>query len=95
MITDDSRFRRTPGVVLRSLQDDRGAVALHLESGQYYGVNEVGTLVWELLESEPSFADIVGGVRAGVDDPDAVSEDELRAFISEMVGRKLVEQTQD
>jgi hypothetical protein len=40
-------FTVSPAVVFRQLED--GAVLLDLESGVYFGLDEVGTRVWTLL----------------------------------------------
>lgn len=40
-------FAVSPAVVFRQLED--GAVLLDLESGVYFGLDEVGTRVWTLL----------------------------------------------
>ena len=40
-------FAVSPAVVFRQLED--GAVLLNLESGVYFGLDEVGTRVWTLL----------------------------------------------
>jgi hypothetical protein len=40
-------FTASPAVIFRELED--GAVLLDLESGVYFGLDEVGTRVWTLL----------------------------------------------
>jgi hypothetical protein len=40
-------FAASPAVVFRQLED--GAVLLDLESGVYFGLDEVGTRIWALL----------------------------------------------
>ncbi len=50
------RYARSANVVVRALRPGEGAVALHLETGAYHGLNDVGSLVWELLAT-PSTTD--------------------------------------
>ena len=61
MIDQATRIRRNPDVVFRSLEEDQGGVLLHLESGEYHGLNDLGSLIWRLIENESSFADVVVG----------------------------------
>ncbi len=44
-------IRKNPQVVYRTLAGE-GGVLLHLESGAYHGLYEVGTLIWGLLDEE-------------------------------------------
>lgn len=37
-------------------------VILHLDDGAYYGLNEVGTRVWQLLQEPRTVAELVEGV---------------------------------
>jgi hypothetical protein len=39
-------------------------VILHLEEGVYYGLNEVGTRVWELVQQPRSVSEIVDAIVA-------------------------------
>ena len=43
-----STFRISDGVVFREL--DGEAVLLNLDSGMYYGLDSVGTRIWQLVE---------------------------------------------
>lgn len=47
-----SRLLCPPKVLSRVL--DGEAVLLHLETGSYFGMNEVATRAWELMQSAPS-----------------------------------------
>jgi coenzyme PQQ synthesis protein D (PqqD) len=81
---------RAPGAVFRELSAGEGAVVLNLETGQYHGVNGVGVLIWDLLESGCTLSELVGGVRERVvDAPDGL-EDDVAAFVAAMQQRGLV-----
>ena len=47
MATLESKITIPPDVIFRDL--DGEAVILNLETGQYYGLDEVGTRLWNLL----------------------------------------------
>jgi len=55
-ITLAHRLRRSDDVLFQNL--DGEAVLLDLSSEAYFGLNDVGTRVWELLESTPLLSDV-------------------------------------
>ena len=91
MIDQATRIRRNPDVVFRSLEEEQGGVLLHLESGEYHGLNDLGSLIWRLIENESSFADVVVGVRAQTEDaPEGVDQD-VSNFLDDLNRRNLVQ----
>lgn len=77
---DHIPFQRSPDVVSRVL--DGEAVLLDLASGTYFGLNEVGTRVWELLEQPRTPAELRAALLAEFD----VSEDVLARDLEELLG---------
>ena len=63
-----------------------------MESGNYFGVNAVGSHIWEALETESSIETIIKAVTSQfeVSDGDSVQGDVL-AFLGDMVEQQLVE----
>lgn len=55
-LTLDSRLTQSSDVLFQNL--DGEAVLLDLSSETYFGLNEVGTRVWELLESTSLLSDV-------------------------------------
>jgi hypothetical protein len=76
--------RRNPDVAYRGLSAEEGGVLLHLQSGEYHGINEVGFLIWELLDGERTVAEIVEAVRAQVDDAPPHLADDVIGFFDSM-----------
>lgn len=54
VVTDQSLISSTPDHVASQLNGD--TVILHLQSGQYFGLNEVGSYVWNLIQQPTSLA---------------------------------------
>lgn len=80
------RLRPRDGVVHREM--DGGGVLLDLRSGDYFGLNGTGTLLWRLLPG--TLAEIVDEVRAQRPDaPPGVAED-VRAFFDSLADRGLI-----
>lgn len=90
MIDSSSTVRRNANVVVRELAEGEGAVLLHLDSGQYHGVNQIGQAVWELLDGERSMGDVVAELRARVEDPPDSIEADVLKFVDEVEQRDLV-----
>ena len=57
---------------------------LHLRSGEYHGVNELGLVIWELIDGERSVAEIVEAVRAQTDDAPPHLADDVVDFLDSM-----------
>lgn len=91
MIDQATRIRRNPDVVFRSLEEEQGGVLLHLESGEYHGLNDLGSLIWRLIENESSFADVVAGVRAQTEDAPEAVDQEVSNFLDDLNRRNLVQ----
>lgn len=84
----ESRIAIDPNVMHQSI--DGEAVLLHLESGIYYGLDAVGTRVWELLNTEIDFEQLLEKIQQEFDvDPEQLEED-LKSFLQELKNLKIV-----
>ena len=91
MIDPQTTVRRKPDVVFRALQEGEGGVLLHLLSGEYHGLNQLGCTIWGLMESDRTFGDLVTDVRGQIDDPPESLEQDVSTFLEGLHGRDLVE----
>jgi hypothetical protein len=66
-------------------------VILDVKTGVYSGLNEVGTVVWCLLENHVTFADIREKILADFEVTSEVCSDNLLSFLKELVDNKLIE----
>ena len=89
MSTPDPRLRRNPQVVYRELHE--GGVLLHLDSGQYHGVNEIGSVIWELVDGDRTLSGIVAEVRARVEEPPAELDADVESFVRGLRSRDLIQ----
>lgn len=85
-----SKVERNESVAFRRLAEGEGGVLLHLESGQYHGINEVGCLIWELLDGERTVDDVVVALQDGLEDAPADLVDEVIVFLGSLRERDLV-----
>ena len=84
----DDRVAPAPDVLSRTL--DGEAVLLDLASGRYFGLNEVGTRVWELLGAGKSIAEIREVLLAEFDVPPDVLERDVSELLDALRSRGLV-----
>ena len=83
-----ARFRPHNDVISRML--DGEAVVLDLNSGEYFGLNETGARIWELLEQHDTSA-----IAETLAREFTVSPDEARAavdtLLEQLLAKRLVE----
>jgi hypothetical protein len=91
VIEPSSRLVRNENVAFRRLAAGEGGVLLHLESGEYHGINEVGCLIWELLDGERTVEAVAVALQDDIEDapPDLV--DEVIVFLDSLRARGLVQ----
>jgi Coenzyme PQQ synthesis protein D (PqqD) len=89
MIEETTVLRRNPRVEYRSMEEG-GGVLLNLDTAAYHGLNEVGGLIWGLLEQPKSFDVLLPELRGELQDVPAQFEEEIRQFLSELAERDLI-----
>ena len=70
---------------------DGEEVILHQESEEYFGLNEVGTLLWDLLAEPHTVDELVAEVQAEFDVAEAESRGDVEAFLEDLEDAKLIE----
>lgn len=88
MLRRDAPIARNPSVVFRDLAE--GGVLLHLDSGQYHGVNGTGLAVWGLLDRARTLDELVAALSTEVADAPAHIEEDVGAFLEALRKRDLV-----
>jgi hypothetical protein len=66
-------------------------VILHLERGIYFGLDAVGTIVWERLQAGDTPEAICAYVRASFDEVPGSVEDDITAFLGQLLENSLIE----
>lgn len=86
----DTTLKRNPELL--AVDMDGETVMMDMETGNYFGINAVGSHIWEALESENKVGDLIETVNNAfeVQEGDAVADDIL-AFLGDMVEQQLVE----
>lgn len=83
-------LKRNPELL--AVDMDGETVMMDMESGNYFGVNAVGSHIWEVLETDNTVQSIVESVESHFEaaETDSVKDDVL-SFLGEMQEQKLVE----
>ena len=82
-------MRRSRSVASQTL--DGEAVLLHLEGGTYFTLNETGTLVWQLLEQERSFDELLDAVLAAFEVDAETARRDLADLLEQLASHGLIE----
>jgi hypothetical protein len=91
MIEATTVLRRNPRVEYRSMGEGEGGVLLHLDTAAYHGLNEVGALIWRLLEEPKTFDTLLQELRDRLQELPPQFEEEIGQFVDELAQRGLVE----
>lgn len=95
MIDRIDRIIKHPKVVYRDLGEGEGGVLLHLESGQYHGVNRTGALIWKLLDGQRSLEEIFAQASTLLPDAPAQLHADIAIFLQGLRERNLIQVQQD
>ncbi len=71
---------------------DGEVVMLSLKNGEYYGMDAVGTRIWELLESPLSFASLVDNLLKEFEVSREECEADTRDYLETLYQKKLLKE---
>lgn len=83
-----SRVRIPDEVVFREL--DGEAVVLNIESGIYFGLDDVGTRIWQMLATLESLSAVRDAMHAEYDAPPSQLDADLLTFVEQLLAKKLI-----
>src|SRR5438132_6854009 len=89
MLEAETAIRRNPRVEYRSLGDGEGGVLLNLDTAAYHGLNEIGSMIWSLLD-DIIFRDLIRELRARLENLPDTFDQEIAEFLEELATRNLV-----
>ncbi len=84
----ENRICRSHDVFATSLDDT--VIMMSVTRGRYYGLNEAGSRIWELLEKETTEATVVEQLLAEYDVVREVCTEAVRAFLTQLRERDLL-----
>lgn len=84
----NTALRVSDDVVFREL--DGEAVILNVESGIYFGLDPVGTRMWQLIGSHPQLDSVLAELEQEYDAPRDVLASDLLGLVRELIGKGLL-----
>lgn len=90
-LTLQTSFTIPDTVVFREIDGD--AVLLNLGTGQYFGLNAVGTRIWQLLAELGKPQAVLEGLLKEFDVPPGQLEADMLALLEELAGHGLIAET--
>ena len=88
-IGSEAVFRHNGRVEFRALAQE-GGVLLHLDTGAYHGLDEVGSLIWELLDGRTASELVAQLRRRFSEDVAPTLEDDISGFLAQLAERDLI-----
>jgi hypothetical protein len=88
VIALDDRFSVANDVHAR--QFDGEIVILHLRAGKYFGLNDVGALVWQSLLAGASVSDVIVRLRGEYDVDETTLSGDILTLVEQLLERNLV-----
>ncbi|MBC7236964.1 MAG: PqqD family protein [Chloroflexi bacterium] len=93
MIADSAWVTVSDDLVASDLED--GTVILNLKSGIYYGLNQMGSVIWKLVQAPIRIAEIREALLAEYDVDAERCQRELLALVKDMASSGLVKITDE
>jgi hypothetical protein len=81
-ISPDSVVSQIEDIVASDIDDEK--VMMSIEKGQYYGLDPVGSRVWELLENPIRVSDLIDELLSRYDVDRETCERDVMAFLVEL-----------
>jgi hypothetical protein len=79
----------TPAQISQNLNGEE--VILHLDHGQYYGLTEVGTHVWQFIQEPKTVAEIKQSILKTYDVSAEACEKDLLQLLQDLLNEELIE----
>jgi hypothetical protein len=87
-IADATIISRSPSVVTAEV--DGEVVMMSIEQGQYFGLDDIGSVIWKRLDTPCAFADLIDRLAADYDADRASIAADVRALLETMAERDVV-----
>jgi hypothetical protein len=89
MITTDTYIKRNKEVFASEIDDE--VVMMHVDTGKYYGMDTVGSRIWELIAEEIQVKEVIGKLMEEYDVEEEQCKKDVLEFLNELYENKLVE----
>ena len=84
----DKIISRNEGIVFNKLDDE--LVMMSIENGEYYGLDNIGAQIWEIIQQPTNFSEIVLKLMRKYDVSEETCIADIQEFLSELLGKNLI-----
>jgi hypothetical protein len=91
MINSESYIKRNKEVFASEIDDE--VVMMHVDTGKYYGMDTVGSRIWELIAEEIQVREVINKLMEEYDVEEEQCEKDVLEFLNELYDNKLVSVT--
>jgi hypothetical protein len=88
VIGDDTLVGRGTSILTGGVSGE--TVMMSVKSGRYFGLDDIGSAIWQRLEAPCRFGDLVDQLAADYDADRATIVDDVRPLLAEMAAHGLV-----
>jgi hypothetical protein len=89
MITEKSIVKASEKVLFSEIEKE--AVILGIQSGRYFGLNDIATVIWNQIESPKLVKDIISELSLEYSGDKTTIKDDILLFLSELYNQHLIE----
>lgn len=82
-LTLDTRVRQHPDQI--AAEADGEVLMMHVESGNYFGLNEVASFIWNQLDEPRTLADLCAATQTAFDVDEARCQSDMLEFMRGMI----------
>lgn len=88
ILTLSSKIQQDKGLVCSTINDE--VVMLSIELGKYFGLDRVGSLIWESISAPTLVSDVVLQMSDMFDTGHQTCEKDVIEFLEDMIEKKIV-----
>ena len=89
MITPDNLVRKSTKLLMSTV--DNEAVILGVDSGKYFGLNEIGTKIWSIIDNPVRVSELIDSLVELYDEDINVISSHTIEFLSTLLEKSLIE----
>jgi hypothetical protein len=87
-ISEATRISRNPAIL--AVEVDSETVMMSIDAGRYYGLDDIGTVIWTRIDPPCSFGDLVDGLAMEYEADRVTIASDVRALLDRMVQQDVV-----
>ena len=88
LIAGNQMLKRHPDMVFSHIDDE--VVMMSIETGEYYGLNPVASIIWELLEKPNTFNQLIELLMNEFEIDESTCQKDVTLFLNQLIEKKLV-----